>query len=71
MKLVLSLDHNIATIVITDPRPRPATYDAGAGIDKNASLFGLLLAAMVLRLAEVAKMRLKDGRPSREASWQR
>jgi hypothetical protein len=23
----------------TDPRPRPATYDAGAGIDKNASLF--------------------------------
>ena len=23
------------------PRPRPATYDAGAGIDKNASLLGL------------------------------
>ena len=30
---------------MTHPRPRPATYDAGAGIDKKASLF--LLDAMV------------------------
>lgn len=31
----------------THPRPRPATYEAGAGMDKKASLFGLLLAAMI------------------------
>lgn len=33
------------------PRPRPATYDAGAGIDKNASLF--LFDAMAIRFAEL------------------
>ena len=34
------------------PRPRPATYDAGAGIDKKANLFDLLLAAMVDSVVE-------------------
>jgi hypothetical protein len=29
------------------PRPRPATYDAGAGMDKNASLFGLFDAMLL------------------------
>ncbi len=29
------------TALSPHPRPRPATYDAGAGIDKNANLFGL------------------------------
>ena len=27
---------------VTHPLPRPATYEAGAGMDKKASLLGLL-----------------------------
>ena len=37
----------------TYPRPRPATYDAGAGMDRKASLFGLLEAILVAFLRAV------------------
>jgi hypothetical protein len=36
-------------LIESHPRPRPATYEAGAGIDRKASLLGLFDAMLSAR----------------------
>lgn len=55
----------MAVCGVTCPRPRPATYDAGAGIDKNASLLGLLDAMVVSLKVVLSLVAAKDDRQSR------